>query len=207
MHRFTGAFAKQYDTASSLILMGARPYDPALGRFLEVDPVDGGSLNNYDYAGQDPLNKFDLDGLMMQNVADGGCATSVCPISSQSSDGAGLASPQEITNHLAGGKVNWHHVAKVVVGALKSYGVSCLVSGGIAAGVGAAGGFVVGCAGAIFQVAVDKHASPNKAAVVDVILSLETGKRVVVESRLGKGFANALGQALCAALHPACASK
>ena len=64
VHRFTGAFAKQYDTATSLILMGARPYDPALGRFLAVDPIDGGSLNNYDYAGQDPINGYDLNGTM-----------------------------------------------------------------------------------------------------------------------------------------------
>jgi hypothetical protein len=42
--------------------MGARPYDPALGRFLAVDPVDGGSLNNYDYAAQDPINAYDLTG-------------------------------------------------------------------------------------------------------------------------------------------------
>jgi hypothetical protein len=42
--------------------MGARPYDPSFGRFLSVDPIDGGSLNNYDYAGQDPINGYDLDG-------------------------------------------------------------------------------------------------------------------------------------------------
>jgi RHS repeat-associated protein len=62
IHLFTGRWSKQYDTTSSLILMGARPYDPSLGRFLAVDPVDGGSLNNYDYAAQDPINKFDLEG-------------------------------------------------------------------------------------------------------------------------------------------------
>jgi hypothetical protein len=43
--------------------MGARPYDPSLGRFLAPDPVEGGSLNLYDYAGQDPVNGYDLDGL------------------------------------------------------------------------------------------------------------------------------------------------
>jgi hypothetical protein len=42
--------------------MGARPYDPTIGRFLAVDPIDGGSLNNYDYAGQDPINGYDLNG-------------------------------------------------------------------------------------------------------------------------------------------------
>lgn len=42
--------------------MGARPYDPSTGRFLAVDPIPGGSLNNYDYAGQDPINNYDLSG-------------------------------------------------------------------------------------------------------------------------------------------------
>jgi hypothetical protein len=35
---------------------------PTVGRFLQVDPVDGGSLNSYDYANQDPLNQQDLTG-------------------------------------------------------------------------------------------------------------------------------------------------
>lgn len=42
--------------------MGERPYDPALGRFLAIDPVEGGALNAYDYAGQDACNNYDLDG-------------------------------------------------------------------------------------------------------------------------------------------------
>jgi len=65
-HRFTARWDKQYDTTSGLILMGARPYDPTTGRFLSVDPIPGGSLNNYDYAGQDPINNYDLTGTMSE---------------------------------------------------------------------------------------------------------------------------------------------
>jgi RHS repeat-associated protein len=61
-HAYVGADDKQTDSTTGLILMGARPYDPATGRFLSVDPIDGGSLNNYDYAGQDPIDNYDLDG-------------------------------------------------------------------------------------------------------------------------------------------------
>lgn len=43
------------------IEMGARPYNPTLGRFLEIDPIEGGNDNDYNYV-TDPINQFDLDG-------------------------------------------------------------------------------------------------------------------------------------------------
>jgi RHS repeat-associated protein len=71
-HRYVGAWNKNLDTSSNLILMGARPYDPALGRFLAVDPIEGGSANSYDYAGQDPINNYDLEGTCNYNSWYGG---------------------------------------------------------------------------------------------------------------------------------------
>lgn len=41
--------------------MGARLYAPTTGRFLSVDPVDGGSENRYVYPA-DPVNRMDIDG-------------------------------------------------------------------------------------------------------------------------------------------------
>ncbi|MER6400103.1 ricin-type beta-trefoil lectin domain protein [Kitasatospora sp. NPDC001603] len=44
------------------ILMGARLYSPALGRFLQIDPMPGGNASAYDYCTGDPVNCTDLDG-------------------------------------------------------------------------------------------------------------------------------------------------
>jgi hypothetical protein len=44
--------------------MGARPHVPRLGRFLAVDPIEGGRVNDYSYVGADPVNSADLDGTL-----------------------------------------------------------------------------------------------------------------------------------------------
>jgi RHS repeat-associated protein len=52
----------EHETGNPAVEMGARIYTPGLGRFLETDPIEGGSANDYDYVSGDPIAQFDLDG-------------------------------------------------------------------------------------------------------------------------------------------------
>jgi RHS repeat-associated protein len=47
---------------SGVTAMGARSYIPQLGRFLQTDPIPGGSTNTYAYTNGNPLNETDLTG-------------------------------------------------------------------------------------------------------------------------------------------------
>lgn len=60
--------------------LGARDYDPALGRFLSVDPVladDPQQLNGYAYAASSPVTSSDPSGLVM--CPDGDCKANPPP--------------------------------------------------------------------------------------------------------------------------------
>jgi RHS repeat-associated protein len=61
-----GGLGRAVDPATNALLMGARVYLPTAGRFLQVDPVTGGSSNSYDYGGQDPVGNLDPAGLCTQ---------------------------------------------------------------------------------------------------------------------------------------------
>ncbi|MGQ0744964.1 MAG: RHS repeat-associated core domain-containing protein [Acidimicrobiales bacterium] len=70
-----GAHHRFYEHESDLsqIHMGARLYDPTLGRFLQVDPVEGGSCNDYEYACGDPINNFDSSSPDCANIVSTKC--------------------------------------------------------------------------------------------------------------------------------------
>jgi RHS repeat-associated protein len=57
-----GGMQRSADTLGGLVLMGARQYNPVIGRFLSRDAFAQGSANDYDYVFQDPVNAMDLNG-------------------------------------------------------------------------------------------------------------------------------------------------
>jgi RHS repeat-associated protein len=67
-----GGKQRSSEDLAGLVLMGVRLYNPQLGRFLQTDPVPGGSANDYDYANQNPINTYDLDGRMIMADNAGG---------------------------------------------------------------------------------------------------------------------------------------
>ncbi len=55
-----------HDRDTGLVRFGARDYDPATGKWTAKDPIDfaGGDLSLLSYAGQDPVNWVDYDGMV-----------------------------------------------------------------------------------------------------------------------------------------------
>ncbi len=59
---------------SGITAMGARSYDPQLGRFLQPDPTPGGSADAYAYTYGNPLNETDPTGQWTLNQTSGGAS-------------------------------------------------------------------------------------------------------------------------------------
>src|SRR5262249_9014133 len=60
---YLGAAERSDSALGGTILMGARGYNAADGRFDSTDPLAGGSANAYDYVNQSPLVNADTTGM------------------------------------------------------------------------------------------------------------------------------------------------
>ena len=98
-YSWLGSKRRRTSVGSGIVDMGVREYVPAIGRFLQTDPIAGGSANAYDYANQDPVNGLDLGGM-----SAGGC--NVQGHATGRGTQEGLATVVSIKIH---GSVHCHH--------------------------------------------------------------------------------------------------
>ncbi len=61
-YSWLGGIGLRTEFPTGIVAMGARSYVPELGRFLQPDPVEGGSANEYSYTYGDPVNTSDPSG-------------------------------------------------------------------------------------------------------------------------------------------------
>ncbi|WP_240496441.1 RHS repeat-associated core domain-containing protein [Streptomyces torulosus] len=70
-----GFVGKAEDADTGLSILGARMYDPVLGRFLSPDPITTPytpqNLNAYSYSGNNPVASSDPSGLCPKDICDG----------------------------------------------------------------------------------------------------------------------------------------
>ncbi|WP_159025290.1 RHS repeat-associated core domain-containing protein [Streptomyces pluripotens] len=74
-----GFLGKPEDDSTGLSILGARMYDPTLGRFISPDeltsPYDPQGLSGYSYSGNNPIAFSDPSGLHPVTQCDGGCSS------------------------------------------------------------------------------------------------------------------------------------
>jgi RHS repeat-associated protein len=117
------------------VQMGARAYLPTLGRFTSVDPVQGGTPNNYVYP-TDPVDGFDLTGQMSASSAWtlAGAGITVVGFGVCIAATAGVCTAAAVATAIAGGATT---TASARAGG-DSWGKS-IAQGGIDTGIGLLG--------------------------------------------------------------------
>ncbi|HVQ44174.1 MAG TPA: PA14 domain-containing protein [Candidatus Saccharimonadia bacterium] len=137
-NKFTtvGGFGKLTETGntSQFVFMGARLYDASLGRFAQVDPIDGGTENNYVYP-PDPVNNFDLSGTNAWDTAGtvvGVGALAVCVVASAGACGVALGAAT-VAGAAIAGMATWQdtHNFWLSAGIGVASGVADRLSGGL----------------------------------------------------------------------------
>ncbi|MFG3505586.1 polymorphic toxin type 43 domain-containing protein [Streptomyces sp. NPDC047821] len=95
------------DTDTSLTHIGAREYDPTIGRFISVDPImdlaDSQQLHGYTYANNNPVTYSDPTGLMPDHGGGTSSCTYPCKPEAAAAVAAGPTSPPNQPNQ-GGGK-------------------------------------------------------------------------------------------------------
>ena len=76
MQAAKGYIGERHDPETGLLYLNARYHDPVFGRFIspdDLDPVaEGVGTNRYAYAGNDPVNKSDPNGHIIDTIWDVG---------------------------------------------------------------------------------------------------------------------------------------
>jgi RHS repeat-associated protein len=123
---YLGQHQKLSETLFALapIQMGARVYLPSLGRFAQIDPIEGGNANLYSYPA-DPVNEFDLTGEWPSFKSIVKAVTTVATIASFIPGPVGMvAAGVAVAGNLAQG--NWKGAALAAGGAV--FGAARLVT-------------------------------------------------------------------------------
>ncbi|MGW2556296.1 ricin-type beta-trefoil lectin domain protein [Streptomyces sp. NPDC001635] len=102
-----GFLGKPTDTTTGLDLLGARNYDPAVGRFLTPDPIfeagDPNQMGGYAYAGDNPASGSDPSGLMLDGGGDCRYQAGGCNSGSGTHSGGGSGGGGSSTDTSSGG--------------------------------------------------------------------------------------------------------
>ncbi len=91
-YSWLGASELPTELPSGVISMGARSYVPEIGRFLQPDPIPGGSADAYSYTFGDPINSNDPTGAFSDGLPP---AYSIATSSQQANEAAAVRAAEE----------------------------------------------------------------------------------------------------------------